>query len=101
MTSICDSEKPRLAGAGGALGVLLLLRFVFGAFPDLYLVDAGPGTRINVNRTLNLPSVLLAFSLVILIFRLDAFSFWIHTHRSEVVQKAALWNERDDQIRKR
>ncbi|MEY2604655.1 MAG: hypothetical protein QOH31_2450 [Verrucomicrobiota bacterium] len=33
MTSICDSEKPRLAGAGDALGVLLLLRFVFGGFP--------------------------------------------------------------------
>jgi hypothetical protein len=68
---------------------------------DLYLVDPGPGVRIDVNRTLNLRSVLLAFSLVILIFRLDAFSVWIHTHRSEVVQKAALWNERDDQIRKR
>jgi hypothetical protein len=88
-------------GSRDALGVLRLLRFVFGGFPDLYLVDPGPGVRIDVNRTLNLRSVLLAFSLVILIFRLDAFSVWIHTHRSEVVQKAALWNERDDQIRKR
>jgi hypothetical protein len=61
----------------------------------------GAGVRINVNRTLNFRSVLLALSLVTLVFRLDAFSFWIHTHRSEVVQKAALWNERDDQIRKR
>ena len=76
-------------GSRDALGVLRLLRFVFGGFPDLYLVDAGPGTRINVNRTLNLPSVLLAFSLVILIFRLDAFSFWIHGRSSVLVPKGA------------
>ncbi len=88
-------------GSRDALAILLLLRSVFGGFPDLYLVDPGPGVCIDVNRTLNLRSVLLAFSLVILIFLLDAFSFGIHTHRSEAGEKAALWNERDDQIRKR
>jgi hypothetical protein len=77
-------------GNRDALGFLLLFRFVFGGFPDLYLVDPGPGVRIDVNRALNLRSVLLAFSLVILIFRLDAFSFWIHIYRSEAVEKAAL-----------
>ncbi|SRR2546421_2657769 len=35
-------------GSRDALAILLLLRSVFGGFPDLYLVDPGPGVRIDV-----------------------------------------------------
>ena len=90
----------RLSRAGNALG-LFLFRFVFGPFPDLYLLYVGAGVGINVNRTLNFRSVLLALSLVTLVFWLDAFSFWIHAHGSEVVPKLALWNERVIAVNKR
>ncbi|MEY2603351.1 MAG: hypothetical protein QOH31_1125 [Verrucomicrobiota bacterium] len=90
----------RLSRAGNALGVFLF-RLVFGPFPDLYLLYVGAGVRINVNRTLNFRSVLLALSLVTLVFRLDAFSFWIHAHGSEVVPKPALRNERVIAVNKR